>query len=733
MSRRQSTLRVCLAASSFFLLATAASADPRKFDIRTVSSRAALVSGGDALVEVSVPGGLPLENVRIAVDGRDVTSAFRPGLEDGTLLGVVTGLAVGRNTIEMWSNPHARGHALASLVVTNHPITGPVISGPHQTPFVCEAQSFGLTPIDAHCSVNTKVDYFYRSTTTNTFLALDPAAQRPADLAQTTTTEGVTVPYIVRREMGTVNRAVYVIAFLHEPGTPLPTPWSGTPGWNQRLIYSFGGGCRAGYHQGASVGGLNAAGNLHLEESQVGYKDYLLASGYAVIGTSLNVFGTSCADLISAESVMMLKEYFIKHFGSPRYTIGAGGSGGSMQQSMIASNYPGLLDGVIPGRVYPDIMEFFLPLSDCELLQHAFDTSSLTWTDAQKAAVSGYKNFNYCVNNGTRYPNLRANNCAPVLFGPPSLVFDPLTNPHGARCTYQDNMVNVYGIDPATGYARRPFDNVGVQYGLGALNAGVISWEQFVDLNARAGGHDINGGLSSTRTIANRQALATSYRTGRITQGFGGLAYTPIIDLRSYLDGLGDVHDAHHSKVFRARLIAANGNADNQVQVTVASTGSLGTDIGGPPGVTSPLQAVTRVMLAKMDQWLANIAADHSHRSAREKVVRNKPADLVDSCYTASLERITDMSQCAQLFPYYARPRIVAGEPFTADRVKCALKPTDARDYAQGLTSAQRAQLQAIFPSGVCDYRRPGIEQQPLQGTWLTYPGNGDVRELPRE
>jgi len=36
----------------------------------------------------------------------------------------------------------------------------------------------------------------------------------------------------------------------------------------------------------------------------------------------------------------------------------------------------------------------------------------------QKAAASGYKNFNYCTNNGTRYPNLRANNCAPVLFGP---------------------------------------------------------------------------------------------------------------------------------------------------------------------------------------------------------------------------------------------------------------------------------------------------------------------------
>src|SRR3954469_8266912 len=159
MITRQSTKLVCL---SFALaLATAASADGDAFAIRAVSSRADLVSGGDALIEVSLPRGIPLGNVRIAADGRDVTSAFRPGLEAGKLLGVVSGLAVGRNTVEVWPNSHSQGHAVASLVVTNHPITGPVISGPHQTPFVCEAQSFGLTTrVGADCSVNTKVDYF---------------------------------------------------------------------------------------------------------------------------------------------------------------------------------------------------------------------------------------------------------------------------------------------------------------------------------------------------------------------------------------------------------------------------------------------------------------------------------------------------------------------------------------------------------------------------------------------
>jgi hypothetical protein len=51
------------------------------------------------------------------------------------------------------------------------------------------------------------------------------------------TSEGRKVRFIVRREIGTINRAVYDIQFLHEPGQPLPTPWSRvTPGWNGRLI-----------------------------------------------------------------------------------------------------------------------------------------------------------------------------------------------------------------------------------------------------------------------------------------------------------------------------------------------------------------------------------------------------------------------------------------------------------------------------------------------------------------
>jgi hypothetical protein len=394
---------------------------------------------------------------------------------------------------------------------------------------------------------------------------------------------------------------------------------------------------------------------------------------------------------------------------------------------MITENYPGLLDGIIPGRVYPDNMSFLVPLFDCELLSSAFTSSPLSWTAAQKTAVSGMADFSYCTNNGARYPNLRPQNCDPLAV-PASLMYDPVANRGGARCTYQDNLVNVYGLDPGTGFARRPFDNVGVQYGLAALNAGSISFEQFADLNARIGGHDIDGKVVSSRTLGDREALRIAYRTGRIVEGAGGLASVPIIDLRSYLDGTGDVHDAYHSKVLRARLIAANGNADNQVIITVASTGTLQGDLNG---TNTPLQAVTRTTLDAMDRWLASIAADRSHRSRAEKVVRSKPADLVDSCYTSTLEKITDPARCAQLFRYWGNPRLVAGATWTNDRLKCALKAIDPRDYPARLTADQLTRVRATFPDGVCDYPRRGIEQRSLQGTWLTYPSPGQASELP--
>jgi hypothetical protein len=698
------------------------------------------------LVQITLSRAVAVERVAVTLNGRDVRMAFRPGSQPQTLTGLVVGLNVGPNQIEA----SAPGERRAHITVVNHPITGPVISGPHQTPFVCETEAFELGPaLDGGCSVKTRVEYFYRvraaarpqlespaansaaalaavdaaaprpggnggGPAANPFRPFNPNAPRPADLAQTTTSDGRTVPYIVRREMGTINRAVYVIAFLHEPGTPLPNPWTASPGWNGRLLYSFGGGCRAGYHQGRSIGGLTA-NRSYLEESQVG--DYALARGYALAGGSLNVFGTSCADLISTETMMMVKEHFIEQFGVPRYTIGSGRSGGSMQQHLIGNNYPGLLDGIIPTASFADNMTFLDPLFDCELLDQAFTASTLAWTNEQKAAVAGHVSYAYCKRNGTQYPNLRATNCDPDAL-PAAAIYDSQTNRTGARCTYQDNLVNVYGRDPRTGFARRPFDNVGIQYGLHALNDGKISFDQFVDLNRRVGGHDIDGNVVSTRTIADPEALRIAYETGRLNDASRGLSMIPIIDVRPYTDGDDDVHDIVASHITRARLIAANGHAGNQVFRTYA------------PG--TPIQPAQRYVLDAMDEWLSNIARDTAPaRSPLDRVVRNKPSNLVDTCYLSTLEPITDPSRCQALFPVASNPRLVAGSPLTQDRLKCELKPVDRADYKSPLTDAQLASLREVFPGGVCDYSRPGVGKRTPQ-TWLSYPRQGDAERLAR-
>jgi hypothetical protein len=688
------TAVIVCALTGAILLVASQTAAPGRVEIRAVSTRPELVSGGDVLIEVLMPGDARGGRLTLAVNGRDTTAAFKPGRHAHTMLGLVKDLQAGTNTIEAGMN----GQKAAALTVVNHPITGPVISGPHQTPFICETEAFGLGPaLDQDCSAKTKVEYRYRAKD-GTFKALDPSA-KPADLVRTTTIDGNTIDYIVRLETGTINRAVYQIAFLHQPGQPLPDPWTSTPGWNGRLVYSFGGGCSAGYHQGRTTGGV-------IDPSTVG--DRAIAAGFAIASTSLNVFGTDCNDTLSAESAMMLKEYLTERFGAPRYTIGTGGSGGSMQQNLIARNYPGLLDGILPEVSFPDAWTFFVDKFDCALLVNAFDTWANTWTPEQRTAVAGHRTFEYCRGNGPSWVKRFSPSagCNPAV--PQALVYDPVKNAKGVRCTVQDNQVNIFGRDPATTFARRPLDNVGVQYGLAALNAGTISFDQFAELNARIGGYDIDGNFVTARTAGDPSALSAAYRTGQVNSG-AGLDSVPIFDVRRYQDPIGDVHDTMRSYIMRARLVAANGHANNHVIWTTApSKGVITND-----ELYSSLQKRYYEAVLLMDRWLSSIASDAAPGTKAQKVARHKPAEAVDACFTEADAKVTDQTKCAELYPRQQHPRTVAGAPLTDDILKCQLKPAGAADYAVPLNTAQIARLKTIFPGGVCDYSRPGVGQQP--------------------
>jgi hypothetical protein len=659
-----------------------------------------MVTGGSVLVEIGAPA---LDSVRVTVDGRDVSKAFRPGPAAGTLLGVVEGLKPGKNTLEART-----GGQRARLELRNSPATGPVFSGPHQSPFVCRTEAAGLgAPLDSNCSARTQVVYFYKSTAAppaaaagasaqsdagRGFKPLDPAAPRPADLAKTTTTQGRTVNYIVRREMGTINRAIYSIAFLHEPGEPLPNPWTGSPGWNGRLVYLFGGGCRAGYRQALTGNRLD---------------DTLLSKGYAQAASSLNVFGNNCDDVLSAETLMMVKEHFIRNFGLPVHTIGSGGSGGSMQQHLIAQNYPGLLNGITPAASYPDITTLVAPASDCTLLARAFDGSAQTWTEEQKTAVSGFATWGTCGSwMKSRYSPgwIEPGFCDASV--PRERVYDPVRNPRGVRCTLQDNQVNVYGRDGKTGFAPRFVDNAGVQYGLAAFNGGKISAAQFVELNQRIGGFDSDGNVVPRRSVAGARALRTAYQTGRVNSGGGALGSVPIIDYRAYVDTKGDIHDRLRSFEMRARLIRANGHAGNQVILTNPRTGNV-------------------VLL--MDEWLDRVARDQSSGSPAAKAVRNKPPGLVDACWSPEGEKIAEPAtydgpgRCNGFYPAHGDPRIAAGAPLSNDILKCSLKPLRPEDYRQPLSGEQIERLKVVFPHGVCDYSRPGVAQSGSPQPWRKY------------
>ncbi|KKK90528.1 hypothetical protein LCGC14_2722110 [marine sediment metagenome] len=68
-------------------------------DVSILSGAPDMVSGGDALVRVDVPGSVPLEQVRVELNGDDVTAAFAPEPGDYALVGLLDGFALGDNTL----------------------------------------------------------------------------------------------------------------------------------------------------------------------------------------------------------------------------------------------------------------------------------------------------------------------------------------------------------------------------------------------------------------------------------------------------------------------------------------------------------------------------------------------------------------------------------------------------------------------------------------------------------
>lgn len=679
------------------------SSAPSGLAIETVGNRADLVSGGDVLVRVTLPEDADPRAAGLMLNGhlaqeppwffgdRDshhvVMTAGRlwPDRDGKNYLALIGGLVDGKNTLVLSS-----GGTTVRLDVTNHPNGGPLFSGPQIQPWTCLD---GAT--DAQCNRPATISYSYMPTApvagagrnASPFKPYDPASP-PTDVAQTTTSEGVTVPYIVRVESFTQNRSGVSVATLFDPKLPW-TPYSPQKQWNRGVLVLQGAGCGTGYGEQPAGSPLN---------------DRALRHGFAVVTVALLHNTINCNPVVQAEAAIMAKEHVAETYGAFDFVFGMGSSGGAISQIMDQNAYPGIYDGLILNHLFADSDASRTAAYDCMMVSEAWGKAREAWSGAQKSGVAGM--LSGCASSPTRfqiYNPAVGTNCTIA----DDQRFDPAKNPGGVRCTLQDYQVNQVGRR-SDGAANGRLDTVGVQYGLKALMAGTISPAQFVELNANIGGHDINFNPTAGRTEADGAGLSRLYRSG-IANTVNNLAETAIIETRL---SVTDFHQPYHATMVRARLDRAQGHHDNYALWRTPAARETGMD------------AAFDVMVA----WIKAIKADTRNVSKARKVIDNRPALAKDRCIVEGGDQ--PLSACP------APPELVrtlAGAPTTNDTGKCQLKPLRRADYG-GVTfnEEQWASLQKTFPSGVCDYAKPLVDFGYAK-PWLIYSGNGKARSLGAE
>ncbi len=575
-----------------------------QYQVEVLSSPPEYVSGDDARVAVKVPFTVPIRKVVISVDSRDVTDAFERVGHTRKLEGVVTDLALGENLLEVTTR--GRSRPSAELMLTNHPISGPIFSGPQQEVFLCadagDRANAELGPaLDEDCAVETVVSFKYR-TTGGGWADYDPGAPPPADMAQTTTMDGETVDFIVRWERGTINRFIYSIAVLspHEQDAETPE----LSAWNGRLIYYFQGGVAIGHYQGDP------------SRSRMLY-EHGLGKGYAVAYSTGTKTGTHYNLELGGETAIMLKDRFVSAYANPDYTVGVGGSGGGIQQYVYGQNHKGLLDAGVPQYSYPDMITQTIHIGDCELLERWIDLEVLSgntkWADWEnRTDLEGLNALNGVDNDFLPLmPFLPqgSSECVSAWRGLSPLVLNwmfgtapgiSLPDQVNTEWTHFGDAINVYGV-AADGFAASTWDNVGVQYGLDALVSGFLSADEFLDLNAQVGSWtdepdmvqegcpffpflcpspadliglppipDIypnlidpwswrnmalspdGGATPAPRRTADPDAVEAAYERGLVNRGD---VQIPLIDWRNYLEGELDMHNSHQSFASRQRLL----------------------------------------------------------------------------------------------------------------------------------------------------------------------------------
>jgi hypothetical protein len=659
--------------------------------INTLSNRADLISGGAALVELKTPGFQFPAALKIDRDGTDITSAFSV-LASGRIIGMVTGLKNGTNTISAKTTDGS--WVGAQLVITNHPIGGPVLLGSQTTPWVCatpvpvaavgntpgsNASGLSTTATDAQCNIATEFKLWYRTKTPVSVATGDggcsfvlpdpsptlttPTPTTPANscfqpyVAGTTaaasvaaslvTIGGVAVPYIVRVERGTINRGIYDIAVLFDPTKPAWTALAPQPQWAGKVVYSYG----------ASTG----QPRTQFRTEQNWADDTALSRGFMTVDSSLTDSLYNSNRTLEVETTMMMKEHIVNTYGEIKYTMGNGCSGGSIGQNTVSSIYPGLLDGIQPSCDFSDSITTGIEVTDCVLLVNVYNTPE--WValqsglgqaqiDTKKAAIEGHRDKSGCQawNNSFGFNN-KPGNYVPTLVVnattgaiapvgaprnncnlPAALVYDPVTNPTGTRCGDPDLAAAVWGTTTGIpgGASKRAL----------STNDNVGVQYGFKALLAGAITAEefvtLNEKIGGVDADSNATAARSVADTAALTIAYqaGILSSGKNLAKVAIIDSRGydeqGIHYNWRSFSERARLDVEATSHDNQV-IWRYGTGLL-------PATPAQVAAVTTKSFTTMDAWLSSLvttAPKASVNAARTQaqVVAGKPAAAIDFCF----------------------------------------------------------------------------------------------------
>lgn len=644
----------------------------------------------------------------------------------------------------------------------------PLFAGRNEYPFLCGTQQSGLgQPLvdnqegvgvavyaesqndlltneiigySKDCSLPTHIQYFVLNEDGHGYRPLDSLAELEDQVTE-----------VIRVEVGTINRFIYVIAI--PVGRQDQVYEFDGHKWNQRLIYRLKGGVGVGREQGH----IRVAKLLYEHQTQ-------LEEGYAIAYSTGTETSHHYNIWLSADTALRVKHQFVARYSEPLYTIAIGGSGGAIQQYLLAQNQPGLFDGLIPLYSYPDMVTQVSYALDCELLQYYFDVTSpqsmwQQWenrrllegsqslTDA-KNRYGSLQGLASALNaDFSHFPN-GASICTNGWRGPAQHINNPAFFPHYNEIhpavrgkvdwSHWGNLAAIYGTDEQ-GYGKRFWGNQGVQYGLQGLLSGEIDMPTFLAVNRSVGGwkplgdmqnarfwhisgdasfrrlsvwseHNMTHGQATNwpqRTPGSPSAAKAAYDSGLV---FLGLADVPIIDLRHYLEPDLDMHHSLASFVSRARIDYAMGRSDHHLIWMMQK-----------PEKMSRREVIRSLpiddALRLLDQWIIN-----QQRHPQQDLWQSRPNTASDRCYDqyqhilAQGANVWDgqwngadsVGYCQQRFPHYQQSRMLAGESIYGDVLLCDRISIDQAIergmYGDVDIAPFRELLKSTFPDGVCNY-----------------------------